>query len=150
MAESQNFKELLQLLNDCQVEYLIVGGYAVMRYSEPRFTKDLDIWVGHSTENSRRVFAALARFGAPLRTDGVTEETFSAEQTIYQIGVQPIRVDILTSISGCHFPDAWSRRVAGVMFGVPVNFISLSDLIVNKRASGRNSDLQHLGLLGPE
>jgi hypothetical protein len=82
MAESQNFKELLQLLNDCQGDYL--GGYAVMRYAEPRFTKGLDIWVGHSADNSRRVFTALARFGAPLHHNGVTEETFSVEQTIYQ------------------------------------------------------------------
>jgi len=150
MAESQNFKELLLLLNDCQVEYLIVGGYAVMRYSEPRFTKDLDIWVGHSADNSVRVFQALARFGAPLRQDGVTQQTFSVEQTIYQIGVQPIRVDILTSISGCGFADAWSRRLAGVMYGVPVNFISRADLIVNKRSTGRARDLEHLGLLETE
>jgi len=131
MAESQNFKEPLLLLNDCLVEYLIVGGYVVMRYSEPRFTKDLDVWVGASHDNSRRVFAALARVGAPLRHDGVNEESFSVEQTVYQIGVQPIRVDILTSISGCEFSDAWKRRVLGVMYGVPVNFIALADLIVN-------------------
>jgi hypothetical protein len=148
MAESQNFKELLLLLNECLVEYLVVGGYAVMRYSEPRFTKDLDIWVDHSPENSRRVFSALARFGAPLRHDGITEETFSEERTVYQIGVPPIRVDILTSISGCVFQDAWVRRVPGTMYGVPVHFISLRDLITNKTASGRAGDLEHLGLLG--
>ena len=150
MAESQNFKDMLLALNDCRVEYLIVGGYAVMRYSEPRFTKDLDIWVGHAADNSRRVFAALARFGAPLRNDGVTEETFSGDQTVYQIGVPPVRVDILTSITGCVFQDAWGRRVPGVMYGVPVHFISLPDLIVNKRAAGRTSDLEHLELLGGE
>jgi hypothetical protein len=150
MAESQNFKELLLLLNDCLVEYLIEGGYAVMRYSEPRFTKDLDIWVGRSRANSRRVFAALARFGAPLRHDGVTEETFSGDQTIYQIGVPPVRVDILTSISGCVFEDAWGRRVPGVMYGVPVHFISLPDLISNKRSAGRASNLEHLRLMGGE
>jgi hypothetical protein len=115
MAESQNFKELLLVLNDSRVDYLIVGGYAVMRYSEPRFTKDLDVWIGNSRDNSRRVFAALARFGAPLHNDGVTEETFAAEQTVYQIGVPPVRVDILTSISGCTFQDAWGRRVRGMM-----------------------------------
>lgn len=150
MAESQNFKELLQLLNDCQVDYLIVGGYAVMRYAEPRFTKDLDIWVGFSPDNSRRVFTALARFGAPLRQDGVTEETFSVAQTVYQIGVPPVRVDILTSIRGCLFEEAWGRRVPGIMYGVPVHFISLADLIANQRAAGRTSDLQHVGLLGGE
>jgi hypothetical protein len=150
MAESQNFKELLLLLNDCLVDYMIVGGYAVMRYSEPRFTKDLDIWVGQSPGNSRRLFAALARFGAPLRHDGVTEETFSVEQTVYQIGVPPVRVDILTSISGCIFEDAWERRVPGMMYGAPVHFISLPDLIANKRAAGRASDLLHLKSLNPE
>ncbi len=148
MAESQNFKELLLVLNNHLVEYLIVGGYAVMRYSEPRFTKDLDIWVGQSPDNSKRVFTALARFGAPLRHDGVSEETFSREQTVYQIGVPPVRVDILTSISGCAFDEAWARRVPGNMYGVTVNFISLPDLIINKRASGRVGDLDHLELLG--
>jgi|SRR5579863_2965914 len=103
MAESRNFKELLLLLNlnECLVEYLIVGGYAVMRYSEPRFTKDLDIWVGNSLDNSKRVFAALARFGAPLKHDGVAEDTFCVDQTVYQIGVPPVRVDVLTTITGC-------------------------------------------------
>lgn len=147
MAENQNFRELLLLLNDCEVEYLIVGGYAVMKYSEPRFTKDLDIWVGNAAENSRKIFAALARYGAPLRHDGVTEETFSVEKTVYQIGVAPVRVDFLTSISGCTFQEAWQRRAPGVMYGAPVNFISLRDLIVNKRAAGRSSDLDHLELL---
>jgi hypothetical protein len=121
-----------------------------MRYSEPRFTKDLDIWVGNSAENSRKVFASLARFGAPLHHDGVTEETFSRDQTVYQIGVPLVRVNILASISGCVFQDAWSRRVPGVMYGVPVHFISLQDLIANKRAAGRTSDLEHLELLGGE
>jgi hypothetical protein len=147
MAESQNFKELLLLLNECGVEYLIVGGYAVMRYTEPRFTKDLDVWVGHSRDNAKRVFTALARFGAPLRNDKVGEDTFSVEETIYQIGVPPVRVDVLTSISGCEFLVAWSRRVAGTMYGVPVHFIALLDLINNKRSVGRSSDLEHLELL---
>ncbi len=129
MAESQNFKELLLVLNELQVEYLIVGGYAVMRYSEPRFTKDLDIWVGHSSGNASRVFAALALFGAPLRHDGVTDKTFAQEQTVYQIGVPPVRVDVLTSINGCDFSDAWTRRIIDTMYGVPVHFISLQDLI---------------------
>lgn len=120
MAESRNFKELLQLLNDCRVEYLTVGGYAVMRYSEPRFTKDLEVWMGSSVENSRRVFAALTRFGAPLQHDSVVEETFAAEHFVYQIGVPPVRVDILSSITGCDFEGCWERRLAGVMYGVPV------------------------------
>jgi hypothetical protein len=99
--------------------------------------------------NSRRIFAALARFGAPLRHDGVTEETFSGDQIVYQIGVPPVRVDILTSqwmcVSGCMGPASPGRDD-----GVPVHFISLPDLIVNKRAAGRTSDLEHLELLGGE
>lgn len=148
MAESRNFKELLQLLNERQVDYLIVGGYAVMRYAEPRFTKGLDIWVGHSADNSRRVFTTLARFGAPLRHDGVTEETFSVEQTVYQIGVPPVRVDILNTISGCLFEDARGRRLPGVMYGVPVHFISLADLIANKRAAGARATWNTWGFWG--
>lgn len=126
------------------MEYLIVGGYAVMRYSEPRYTKDLDIWVASSEENSGRVFRALGRFGAPLASDGVTPETFAHEGVVYQIGIAPVRIDILTQISGLRFPEAWQNRVEDVVFGIPVNFISLDDLIANKRAAGRSSDLEHL------
>lgn len=150
MAESLNFKELLLLLDDCHAEYLIVGGYAVMHYSEPRFTKDLDIWVGHSAANSPRIFAALAQFGAPLRHDGVSEDTFAEENIVYKIGVAPVRVDISTGITGCDFAAAWQRRVSSVMYGVPVHFISLDDLIANKRAAGRSTDIEHLNVLPPE
>jgi len=144
MVESPHYRELLQLLNDCQVEYLIVGGYAVMKYTEPRYTKDLDVWVNNSKENSARVFQALARFGAPLKHDGITPETFTRDSVVYQIGVAPVRIDILTHISGVQFSDAWPRRVASNVFGVPVDFIGLDDLIVNKRAAGRSTDLDHL------
>ena len=144
MAESPHFKELLLSFQEYEVEYLIVGGYAVMRYSEPRYTKDLDIWVASSVENSARVFRALARFGAPLAQDGVTPETFAKEGVIYQIGVAPVRVDIITQIGGVQFPEAWSNRAEDVVFGVPVNFISLDDLIANKRAVGRSRDLEDL------
>jgi hypothetical protein len=79
MAESPHYKELLRLLDECQVEYLIVGGYAVMKYTEPRYTKDQDIWIRNSPENSRRLFQALAKFGAPLNHDGITPETFTKD-----------------------------------------------------------------------
>src|ERR1041385_1850418 len=99
MAENPHYKELLQHLNEFEVEYLIVGGFAVMKYGEPRYTKDLDIWVGHSTSNAERVVNALRKFGAPLEHDGVTAETFAGKQVVYQIGVAPIRIDILTEIT---------------------------------------------------
>ena len=137
-------QELLRLLNEFEIEYLIVGGFAVMKYGEPRYTKDLDVWVQNSAENSARVVAALKKFGAPLEHDKITAETFINKQVVYQIGVAPICVDILTEVTGVEFGRAWERRVSSTFFGVPVNFISLDDLIANKEALGRASDANDL------
>jgi hypothetical protein len=144
MAESPHYKELLQLLNEFEVEYLIVGGFAVMKYGEPRYTKDLDVWVNNSSENSARVIAALKKFGTPLENDRVTAETFTHQQVVYQIGVAPVRIDILTEITGVQFAVAWRKKVASTFFGVPVYFISFDDLVANKQALGRSSDLKDL------
>jgi predicted nucleotidyltransferase len=144
MAESPHYKELLQVLNEFEVEYLIVGGFAVMKYGEPRYTKDLDVWVHNSPENSVRVVAALKKFGAPLEHDAISAETFSRKQVVYQIGVAPIRIDILTEITGIQFPEAWRRKVPSTFFGTPVNFISLEDLLANKEALGRAIDIDDL------
>jgi len=123
---------------------LIVGGFAVMKYGEPRYTKDLDVWVYNSPQNSLRVVGALKKFGAPLDHDGITSETFAEKQVVYQIGIAPVRIDILTEITGVEFTDAWTKRVGSTFFGVPVHFISLDDLIANKQALGRSSDLKDL------
>jgi predicted nucleotidyltransferase len=147
MAENPHYRELLQALNEFQVEYLIVGGYAVMKYTEPRYTKDLDVWVHNSAPNSDRVFRALAKFGAPLSQDGITPESFTKGQIVYQIGVAPVRIDILTRISGVQFSDGWRNRVESTFFGVPVHVIALDDLIMNKQAMGRSADLEHLELI---
>jgi hypothetical protein len=144
MDANQHFKELLQSLNSAEVEYLIVGGYAVMKYGEPRFTKDLDIWVGNSPANAAKLFQALAKFGAPLANDGITLETFSKQDVVYQIGVAPVRIDILTHITGVHFSDAWPNRVKAVIFDTPVHFISLNDLVANKQAMSRDADLEQI------
>ena len=144
MVGNPHFRELLQLLNDFEVRYLIVGGYAVMKYTEPRYTKDLDVWVQNSADNAARVFRALKQFGAPLESDAITPETFTGNEITYQIGVAPIRIDILTQITGVNFAAAWKGRVGGTIFGIPVPFISLNDLITNKRATGRSSDLDQL------
>jgi len=144
MAENLHYKELLRLLNESEVRYLIVGGYAVMKYTEPRFTKDLDVWIENSAENSTRVFEVLNRFGAPLDSDRITPETFRRRDLTYQIGIAPVRIDILTHITGVEFSAAWRDRVGGSMFGVPVHFISLGQLIANKQASGRSSDVEQL------
>lgn len=144
MADSPDFKELLRVLNEEEAEYLIVGGYAVMKYTEPRFTKDLDLWIGNSSENAARVYRALAEFGAPLQKDGLGPADFTSEDMTYQIGVPPVRIDILTHISGVRFAEAWQNRVASTFFGLPVHFISRNDLIINKRAAGRSTDLEQL------
>lgn len=144
MVENPDFKELLQLLNAAETDYLLVGGYAVMEYSEPRYTKDLDIWIRNSAENSAKVFRALMKFGAPLEKDAVTPETFSENDVVYQMGIVPNRIDIMTSLSGLKFEDAWQNRQKSKMFGVAVNFISLGDLIANKEALGRRTDVEQL------
>lgn len=150
MAENLHYRELLQLLNEYQVEYLIVGGYAVMKYTEPRFTKDLDVWVNTSPENAERLFRALAKFGAPLKTDGISPDTFTQDDIVYQIGVTPVRIDVLTHISGVSFREAWQNRVESTFFGLPVYFISMNDLIANKQAAGRSTDLEHLEFIRKE
>jgi len=148
MVESPHYRELLQLLNEFEVEYLIVGGFAVMKYGEPRYTKDLDVWVHNSAQNSPRVVEALRKFGAPLDHDGITAETFTGKQVVYQIGIVPVRIDILNEITGVEFANAWTNRVASTFFGVPVHFISLNDLVANKQALGRASDLKDLQARG--
>jgi hypothetical protein len=118
-----HYKELLQLLNEFDVEYLIVGGFAVMKYGEPHYTKDLGVWVDNSPENSARLVAALRKFGAPIEHD---------------------HIDILTEFTGVAFRQAWKSKVSSTFFAVPVNFISLDDLIANKQALGRTSDANDL------
>lgn len=139
MSASSHFKELLRKLNEHQVRFLIVGAYAVMKYTEPRYTKDLDIWVEPSRINSERVFEALADFGAPM--DQVTTEDFTNEELIFQIGIAPHRIDILMAVRGLQFSEAWARRVEALFEEVPMILISKDDLLIAKEAMGRPQDL---------
>ena len=139
MNPNPHFRDLLNLLNGLNAEYLIVGGYAVMLYSEPRHTKDLDIWVNANPENAQRVFHALAEFGAPLA--GVKAGDFEKPDLIYQLGMPPSRIDVLTSIMGVQFADAWARRKEALFGGVRAPFIGLEDLLRNKWSVGRKTDL---------
>jgi len=136
---NSDFKDLLRLFNDNRVKYLIVGGYAVSRHSEPRYTKDLDLWVEADCDNAERVFQALRRFGAPLKELGPGD--FTQEGYFYSMGLPPARVDVLMSIKGLTFADAWSRRVESELEGERVPFISREDLIQAKLAAGRPQDL---------
>ncbi len=134
-------KELLSAFNKHEVEYLVIGGHAVSEHSQPRATKDLDIFIRADAKNSEAVYRALADYGAPL--SGVTPDDFNQEpDTIFQIGVEPNRIDILQSIPAVSFDQAWKNRVDSVIDGaVPAHFISREDLIANKLATGRHRDL---------
>jgi len=139
MLTSPDFKELLNLFKKHNVKYLVVGGYAVMLYTEPRFTKDLDLLISIEIKNATAVYNALKEFGAPLAD--LTVKDFSQEGYFYQMGRPPVRVDILMSIPGVKFSSAWSRRKQLTIDGVEMNFISKEDLITSKKASGRSQDL---------
>ena len=145
LRSSGDFRELLSLFNAENVRYLIVGGFALAHYGRPRYTKDLDIWIDRSEENARKVFRALARFGAPL--ENLTERDFTEPDIVFQVGVEPLRIDVLTDISGVNFAQAWDGRQTTTYGDVPVYIISKSDYITNKRASGRPSDLRDVAAL---
>jgi hypothetical protein len=142
---NSDFKDLLSIFNAHEVRYLVVGGYAVMKYTEPRFTKDLDVWIEASSENAAAVFAALREFGAPLAN--LSPEDFSNEGSVYQMGSPPVRVDVLTSVKGVRFADAWASREPADFGGISSHVISRQHLIVNKRALGRPQDLLDVGNL---
>jgi len=136
---NDDYKEMLQLLKNNEVRFLVVGAYAMGAYGYPRATGDMDIWIMASGENSQRVFRALKEFGAPLAQ--IDETTFAARDIIFQIGVAPRRIDIITSIDGVDFEQAWQRRVDVEIDGLSVPFISKPDLIKNKESTGRDKDL---------
>ena len=135
----------MRLFNDYQVKYLVVGGYAVIKYTEPRYTKDLDLWIQADADNASAVYQALLAFGAPL--EGLSADDFAEEGYFYQMGIAPVRVDILMSVTGVTFSEAWARRVEVDFAGVPTLFISREDLIATKRALGRAQDLLDVELL---
>ena len=138
----KDFRELLSELNAHNVKYLIVAGYAVSFHSEPRATKDLDLFIQSTPENGKAVFRALAAFGAPL--EGHTLDDFLDPESVYQIGVAPYRIDILQKIDGMDFDSAWQHRIQGRVAAddpLEANYISAEDLIRNKLASGRPRDL---------
>lgn len=145
MPASSHFKELLQSLNDRGVKYLVVGAYAVMKYTEPRYTKDLDIWVEPTQENAELVFQTLAEFGAPMKD--VTPNDFANHELVFQIGLPPHRIDIMMGIPPLEFPASWNRRVTAQFDEVAVNFLSRDDLLRAKRSAGRPQDLLDADLL---
>ncbi len=135
----KDLKELLRAFNEQKVKYLVVGGYAFGVYAEPRATKDLDLFIQADEENSKAVFRALAEYGAPLA--GFSSSDFR-DGTSFQIGQPPARIDLLQSIDGVTFEDAWEHRIEGLIDAeTPTIVISKEDLIKNKLATGRERDL---------
>ena len=137
-----DFRELSSALNDCNVKYLVVGAYAVAVHAQPRATKDLDLLVKADADNAKAIFAALAKFGAPLQ--GMSADDFSEPGPFFRMGREPVGVDILTEIPGVEFDPAWERRVEDVVdeaSGLRASFISREDLIAAKLAAGRRQDL---------
>jgi hypothetical protein len=139
MLTSPDFKELLSLLEKHKVRYLGVGGYAVMKYTEPRFTRDLVLWTSPDEENSKAVFAALREFGAPLKD--LTPRDFTEKGYSYRMGNPPFRLDNMRSIPGVEFESAWGHREEVHLGEFVIPFISRADLIIAKEASGRPQDL---------
>jgi predicted nucleotidyltransferase len=139
---TSDYSAILQCLNICGAKYLVVGGYAVMRYSEPRFTKDLDLWIDNGPENIKLVLSALRRFGAPVAS--ISAADLQHPEMVLQIGVAPVRVDILTSVPGLEFEQSWHNRETVLWDGVETHFASKEDLIRAKRAAGRPSDRRDL------
>jgi hypothetical protein len=134
-----DFVDLLRAFAAADVRCLVVGAYALALHGRPRATGDLDIWVDASADNAPRIMRALAGFGAPLRD--VSETDFSREGIVYQIGLPPGRIDILTQLTGLTFAEAWPDRVRGRFGDVDVDFIGREAFIRNKKATGRTRDL---------
>ena len=136
-----DFRDLLSAFVLGGVRFLVVGAHALAAHGVPRVTADLDVWVEPTSENAGLVWRALATFGAPLESLGVRETDLSILDQVVQLGLPPYRIDVMTSISGVAFADAWAERVKGTLFGVPVAFLGRDTFIKNKRASGRPRDL---------
>jgi len=136
MDISYDYRDLSRVLNRCKVRYFIIGAYAVTFYAEPRFTKDLDTWVDCKIQNAQRLYKALKEFGAPLK--GIRLEDLTNNRMIYQIGVAPIRVDILMGLRGLNFDRAWLKRRKSKYAGIGVNIIGIKELIYSKKKHTEN------------
>lgn len=134
-----DFRDLLSAFSAAKARFVVVGAYALAVHGRPRATGDLDIWIDPTARNAEAVYRALVEFGAPL--EGIRESDFATPGVVYQIGVPPNRVDILTSVSGVRFAGAWKRRFSTTYEGVSFAVIGRNDFIANKRASGRPQDL---------
>jgi hypothetical protein len=140
-----DYKEMLSAFCDEGVEFLVVGAYAMAAHGVPRATGDIDLWIARTPENSRSVLRALVRFGAPVHE--WKAEDFQVPDMVFQLGVEPRRIDILTSIEGIEFAEAWPHRVFLKLDGLSVPVLSVSDLVRNKETAARPQDLADVARL---
>lgn len=145
MKVEKDYEELLRLFNRNKVRYCIIGAYAVAFYAKPRYTKDLDLLVEPDIENSKRIVKALKEFG--FESLKLSEKDFSQKGKIIQLGYEPVRIDIITSIQGCSFKQVWKNRTSGIYGKEKVFFIGINELIKNKKISKRKQDKVDLDIL---
>lgn len=138
----EDFREFLRLCLQNELRFMVIGGYAVVHHSRPRYTGDMDVWVDSSQENAERVVKVLLEFG--FRAGDVTTEMITCEKQIIRMGFEPTRIELFTRIPGVNFAECYERRVFVKIGRLQVPFIGLEDLKINKRASGRLKDLQDL------
>jgi len=139
---NSDFKDLLRILAECEVRYLVAGGYAVIHHSQPRYTKDIDIWLDPTPENARKLMRAFRLFGIPMT--GVTQEDFATPGTQFNLGVPPCEIDFLTTIPGLEFSPAWENKVVSEENDFPIHYLGKLDLIRAKQTAGRPQDLADL------
>ncbi len=137
MQQFNDYKEILELFNKYNVKYLVVGAYAMGNYGYSRHTLDIDLWIEKSLENAENILKAFDDFAVPfeLKADELLQDNF-----IIQIGIEPLRIDVITDIDGVDFSDAWLNKTNNSLFGQEVNFISIKDLVKNKKSTNRTKD----------
>lgn len=145
MKPEKDYEEFIKLLNKNNVKYCIVGAYAIAFYAEPRYTKDIDIFIKPDEENSKKIIRALNEFG--FKSLNLTKKDFEKSGAIIQLGYEPVRIDILTFIDGCSFDEVWKNKKSGHYGNEKVYFAGLKELIKNKKASNRKQDKADLEIL---
>ncbi len=148
MEVQKDFREFLALLNEHEVKFIIVGGYALAFHGAPRFTGDINVFVKPDKKNAKRIINVLADFG--FSSLDITIDDFQNRDNVIQLGLPPVRIDLFTSISGVTWEEADTSKESGLFGNVPVSYIGKEQFIINKRASGRKKDLADLESLGEE
>lgn len=144
---NEDFLDMVQALTEENVDFMVVGAHALAAHGVPRATGDLDLWVRPSADNAARVLRALHAFGAPVEAHGVTQMDFEQPGKVYQIGLPPRRIDLLTQITGVTFEEAWQSKLIALFGGRPIAFLGRDALLRNKRATARDKDLVDVRLL---